>query len=1034
LKNHVSILALYVVAGSGVASVPAFAACTADASHAVTCTGINTAPFTIYDQAAAFQPTAGSNTYVPANPSFPAASNPDNPGYNPNPATAFLTIASGATFTSPTITAANRTTALADGGLIVANYSNTENPAVNNVTVTNAGTVTLTNGQFTNRASAIVADSQVNTFTVNNSGVVTAAQTGLGATFNSANLFNTASAATTTAPPVYTARYLSPTAAFAITSALYSDDNTNEFVLNNTGVVTATGHFAAAYYGRADTTINNSGVLGNTDYATGDKIYAGHWAIATFAGADFATVAGSNPDTPLYDVENIAVNAQGYRQGTLAVTDTSATTLTNNAGGTIAGDILVLDTSPLITAAAAAKNQALPLATTGANSGPRDSNIQNNGTIDGNFYLGSGTHVIDNAAGATITGAINVDQRASVGSFATGVVGTVAGTYLSAGPGTTSSTGGACPTAGTNTTDPYCARTSNVLASFVGGQSLTLTNEGTLGGDITIIDQATSSNVISLTGTGFAGNVVAVNGTGSNSLVLDGVTNLTSVQNFSSLDLMQSQVTVANGVSLVDGSTLKTTIFGPGGTAAAPSSSTIGSITGTLTSAGTTTIVPTLAAPVLNGVTYQIASAATGTFVTTGGTALVSTTASDANGPLTLTTSVRDAFTVPGITRPGAQTIDGLTGYTGTNAQVQALDLIVESLGSDAAVAQAGRALSPIVNGADVQTPINSTMLFHQQIDSRLDQYVYGQIPVAGRSAALGVPRPVEIYGGIPRDGSWIEGIGGGVHQGTLAGVGGYTAQLVGAIGGYDRLVTPTLKLGVALGYIDATVNENSVAANHERIQTYQGLVYAEFAPGAYYLRASAGYGGVDYDSERQISFAGFSDIANATHDGNILTVRGEGGVPYVYANSLIVPYAAFTYFHLTQDAYTEQSGAGAGLGYGAATNDSERGEVGGKIIVPLTGTPVFSFLFPAASSLIALEARAAYVREFGTVGQVVTAAFGGGTFFTVAGPVPNRDMIDFGVGVKMASGPVQIDLSYNGLERSTYLEQVGLLRARYVF
>ena len=1029
LKSHASTFTLVLLAGLGEATVPAYAACTVDANHNVTCTGANTTPLTIYDQAAQFQPTAGSNAYTPANPAFPAATNPSNPGYNPNPATELVTIATGATYTSPTVTTANRATVLADGGLLAANYSNTENPAINNVTLMNLGTITLTNSQSASRASAIVADSQVNTFTVNNNagGTISAVQTAF-PTFSTANLATLMSGT----PPTTAARYSGAT--FAITSAFYSDDNTNEFVVNNAAGATiqATGHYASAYYGRADTTITNNGTIANTTYVPTDTIAAGHWAIAAYAGTDYNTAPNTNPDS------NIVIpNADG----SVTVNDTSALTLNNNAGATIKGDILALDITPLVYAAAVGastnpfpnpgQTTLLQLPVSSGNAGPRDSNIQNDGTIQGNFYLGSGTHVIDNSAAASLQGSVYVDQRPIQAVFAEPNPGTVAGTYVSKGG--TDFNGTACSAAGSNTPDAGCATTSNHTASVVGGQSLTLTNEGTFTGDIRIFDQTTSVNDITLTGTGFTGNIVAVNGTGSNSLTLNGVTTLASVQNFSSVDLTTSNVTVTNGVSLVDGSTLKTTVFGPGGTVAAPSMNA-GSIVGTLTSAGTTTVMPTFATVVQNGGVYELATTATGTYATSPGSALVSTAASNASGPLLLTTNVRNANSVAGISQPGAQTINGLIASNSGNANVQNLGVLVEALPSDAAVAAAGKALSPVVNGADVQTPINSAMLFHQQIDSRLDQFVYGQIPASGRSADLGVARPVPVYGVIPANAGWIEGIGGGIHQGTVAGVDGYTAQLVGVIGGYDRAVLPDLKVGGAFGYIDASVNDNSLTANRDRIQTYQGLGYAEYAPGAYYVRGSAGYGGVNYASVRQISFAGFNDIAYGKHDGNIFTARGEVGVPYLYQSSLLVPYAAFTYNHLTQSGYTETSGAGAALAFQGVSNDSERSEVGGKVIVPLVGAPVFSYLFPVATSVLALEARAAYVHEFGNVAQTVTTAFAGGNFFSVSGPVPNRDMLDFAVGLKMASGPVQLDLSYNGLVRSTFYEQVGLLRARYVF
>ena len=1031
LKSHVSTLALFTIVGLLEAAVQANAApvnaCTQDASGNLTCSGAivdngagsaTSLPITLYDVAAKYQPSAGGNAYTPST-------------YSSAPAPLMVTIQAGALLTAA-ITTANAGTYLADNGLISANYSNTENPAVNNVQINNSGAVNLSNSQYNSRAAVFNADSQVNNFVVNNNGggSVSVIQTGFTG-FSTSNLSNVLSVSKKTAPvSVETANYSG--AALAITTDFYSDDNTNEFTVNNSAnsSVLATGNYASAYYGRADTTITNNGTISNTTWSANDTIAAGHWAIVAFAGTDYATAPNTNPDNNI-----VLPNSSGL----VTILDTSALNLTNN--NTIKGDIVALDITPLVYAAAVGNStnpfpnptqSILNLPVASSSAGPRDSNIQNNGSILGNLYLGSGTHVVDNAAGASWQGNVDVDQRPFQGVFLEPTPSTtIAGDYVSAGGADFNGT--ACSPKNSNTSDAGCATTSGHLLTVVGGQSLTLTNEGTFTGNIEILDQATSVNAVTLTGTGFTGSVIALNGTGSNSLVLDGVTNLTSVQNFSSLDLMQSNVTVAQGVSLVDGSTLATTVFGKGGTMTAPSMNA-GSIVGTLTSAGTTTVTPTYDVVVRNGDSYLLATQATGTYVASPGTALVSSSVSNASGALILTANVRNASTVPGISGPGAQTINGLINANSSNPNVQALGIAVEGLGSNAAVVAAGHALSPIVDGAAVQTPINSAMLFQQQIDSRLDQFAFSQLPASGRSADLGVARPVPVYGALPVGSAWIEGIGGGITQSAVNGTNGYSATLVGFVGGYDRVLVPNVKVGGAFGYIDAQVGNNANVATHQRIDTYQGLGYAEYAPGPFYARGSIGYGTVDYASTRVISFPGFNDTATGRHNGNVLTARGEGGVPYAVYGSLVVPYAAFTYTHLSQSGYTEASGAGAGLTYQGVSNDSDRSEIGGKVIVPLFGAPVFSYLFPTGESFIGIEARAAYVHEFGNVGQTVVGAFTGGTFFAVTGPVPNRDMVDFGIGVKMASGPVQLDLSYNGVARSTYYEQVGLLRGRYVF
>ena len=58
----------------------------------------------------------------------------------------------------------------------------------------------------------------------------------------------------------------------------------------------------------------------------------------------------------------------------------------------------------------------------------------------------------------------------------------------------------------------------------------------------------------------------------------------------------------------------------------------------------------------------------------------------------------------------------------------------------------------------------------------------------------------------------------------------------------------------------------------------------------------------------------------------------------------------------------------------------------------------------------------------------------GSGGTFVATGPAASRDMLDFGAGFTFARANVLLSLSYNGVARDSYLEQVGLFKARYLF
>jgi outer membrane autotransporter protein len=1014
---------------------PSLAACVSSADFVtLNCSGTLAIsaglPITIYDAAAAYQPTNGGNAYTPANPAFPAATNPANPGYDPNPPTVTLN------FDSSTVANVVNPAAgsLTDRALIVANFSNIQNPAVNNVVINNAGAIGLTTNQIASRMDVIVADSQVNSFTVNNSGTISATQTFFSA-FSASKLANTASGT----PATLTARYNGAT--LNDIAAFYSDDNTAAFVLNNLagGQILATGNFATGYYGRADTTIENSGTIAHTNWTQTDTIAAGHWAIAAWGGTEYTAAPNTNPDSTI-----VLPNADG----SVTVQETSALTVTNNTGATIKGDILALDITPLVYAAAVGSStnpfpnpgqtDVLQLPVASSNAGPRDSNIQNFGAISGNLYLGSGTHVIDNASGATLQGNVYVDQRPFQVVFSVPTPGSESGTYLSAGGADFN--GNACPAAGSNTTNSGCATTQKQLATVVGGQSLTLSNEGTFTGDIRIFDQPTSVNEITLTGAGFNGNIVAINGTGSNSLVLDGVTNLASVNNFSSINLNTSRVTVVSnastltpGVTLTPNATLATTIAGTGGTAAAPSTN-LGSINGQLTLGGATTIVPTFAAIVRNGDVYQLASAISGdvsdiSVVNQG--ALVTLTANTGAGGLLLNASVVNANQIPGISKPAAATLNSLLSFAGSSAKVQALGVAVESLPTLAAARTAAEQLSPSVNGASIQMPLAINNLFASQIFNRMDASIYGALQAPGTGPRDFIGSAAPIYKGPFADnqdeGVWLNVVGSNISQQAMSNIAGYESNMAGFIAGLDRAFAPGLRFGGAIGYATGSAKNDGRAGDSLNLQTVEGMVYGSLIQPNWYLKGTIGVASLNYQSARTIAFTGVYDYATASRDGLLYSAGLDAGRPFVTTLGAFIPVASLIYAHVDQDGYQEKSYSGAGLNVASQQTNSLQSGLGMKTVLPFNVTPAMAS---------AVELRAVWRHEFLDTAESLTAAFVGGGSFQAVGPQPTRDLADVGAALRFGFPNRQqnFEVSYNARLGANYTEQVGMFRARYDF
>jgi len=733
----------------------------------------------------------------------------------------------------------------------------------------------------------------------------------------------------------------------------------------------------------ASMTINNYGTVSVSRVASSTNALAAidadddtnQLTVNNFAGATLSTTGASSYTVGgragIYTVVNAGTITNSGGQAAILIygsgsTSDNTSSVDNTKTGVINGAVMFADANPI----------------TGGNVPvmPRDSTLTNEGTINGSVYFyGHGTNVFDNSGSLNGNLVVNESLYAATGSKT---------------------------------------------------PSFTFTNEGTLTGNINITDIAGSANTVKLTGTGFSGQVTAT-GTGNNSLTLNGVTRLASVSGFSDLNLTTSNVTVTSGVALVPNqnkSTIETTIYGPGGTLSAPSTN-LGSINGTLTLGAATTITPTFASIVRNGDVYRLASSVTGN--TTGisvanNSALVTLSPAASSGSLLLNASVRNASTISGISSNGAAALNSLLAYNGRVGSVVAIGTSIENMTSLDAVRQAAQQLAPQVNGASTQVPIDLTTAFQSQIGTRLDSLFYGGLAgQQGRSADYNPPRaPVIVQ---PLSGAWGNGVGNFAEQSAGNGVSGYNARGGGAIVGYDRLLTNQFRLGGAFGYASDDVNDTSFG-RRQSIRLYQGLVYGAFTQANWYVNGAFGVAGLDYDSSRSVTFAGFNDLAKATHGGMLFSGRGESGYAFETALGTLVPLGSFSYVHVDQNGYTETSTAGAGLAIAHQQFDSARSGLGAKAVVPLMVNPNVAFAF---------EGRAVWQHEFADTRESVTSSFlGADASFVSTGPTVSRDMADVGAAFRFSRprDGASFSVGYNAIIRSHYVDHVAMLKARIDF
>jgi outer membrane autotransporter protein len=853
--------------------------------------------------------------------------------------------------------------------------SSSSSDEFSNVQIVNTGSITLSHAGATN-GQLIYGGEALDDITLDNSGTISATRANaLTITVTGAGALQGRTSVDTTARNL------------GIVAGVDSDDDTEEFhIINRSGgVIEATGQYTAAISGRAGAiTIVNSGTIRNN---------SGAIAIGTQSGTD---------DGP------------------------GLTTIENEESGVIQGDIYMVDGNLL---RQFANNHGVTGVVLANQVGVRDSIIANEGTITGNFFLGSGTHLITNEG--TITGNISVDQNPLTGI-----------------------------------TNP--------------GLSLTLINAGTFTGNVTLKDVEDGHNAVVLIGDGFTGNLTAANGVGRNELYLQqgNGTLHGSVSNFSllqvggqvtvgassggggddddedappsnpgitfstpgsiawtiqgvvsingSLDLGRSQLTVTGGVNLGAGSLIKTTVFGPGGTLVAPSGNIGQLVVGTTGTAGDgTKIVPTVTGTVVrNGDWYRLGHNGAGGSVfdslpSVENSGLITwQVQEDSQHDLLLAASVLSPSSIPGITQGAAGALTSLFNYTGSNPQLIAITSALQSA-STSQVQRAGEQLRPEANNGSSQASLGVSNQVASVVGGHLEQL---------RLASNG-QTGVSTGDAILKNGVWMQGFGFFGNQNERDGIDGYKAGSAGVAIGGDTLVGAggALRLGGAFSYARTNVDgDGATQANTTDIQSYILTGYGTYDRGRWYIDGSASVGQHQYDTRRVINSV-INDVATSSHDGKQFSAKAEFGYPIGFGKTSLIPVASLSYVRLDQDGYTESSTSGAALAVDSNDTNSLRTGLGAKYRLPVTDGEINSMV----------ELRAIWLHELGDTSQDTTATFAaGGAPFTTNGMNIARDSLNIGGGFVIAGdGEHQrLTVNYDAEVRSGYIGQTVSLQFRYQF
>lgn len=248
----------------------------------------------------------------------------------------------------------------------------------------NSGSISATHNGV-GRVNGVEAGGDVEEMQIINSGTITGTQ--------SHTITKTTSTATSFQGTVTLGdSTLTVAASIGVAAGIYAEEEVQELGITNTGTITGVGTYASGVYTRAVTTeIENEGTI------TGTKIGIAHVSDS----GEIRTLTLENSGTINGDI--LSVNGSALRWWSLSNGE-------GTSGSTIDSRLAI-----------------------NSQIGQADSQIENLGTINGNFYYSNGTHTLNNTSSGVIAGNIDLDQRNMTSAAGAGIVGTKQFTFENAG-------------------------------------------------------------------------------------------------------------------------------------------------------------------------------------------------------------------------------------------------------------------------------------------------------------------------------------------------------------------------------------------------------------------------------------------------------------------------------------------------------------------------------------------------------------------------------------------------------------------------
>jgi outer membrane autotransporter protein len=231
----------------------------------------------------------------------------------------------------------------------------------------------------------------------------------------------------------------------------------------------------------------------------------------------------------------------------------------------------------------------------------------------------------------------------------------------------------------------------------------------------------------------------------------------------------------------------------------------------------------------------------------------------------------------------------------------------------------------------------------------------------------------------------------------------GYNFDNQGVTVGADYAVTDNLFVGMAFNNAHNKADFSN-RAGQLYTAAYTGSLYSTLNIQDFYVDALASFGGIDYESERTMSF--FNTSAKGKASGMQYASSLGAGYNHHIEKLVVGPYMGFDYTKTEVDAYRESGGASFAARYDKQNIESVLTKAGARM----------SYAWSQPWGVIVPQVNAEWIHESSYNAQYNVVRFvQNGTGFTIRSDNPDRDYMQLGLNMAgQFAGGISAFVSYN--------------------